>query len=225
MRSREEKHLNNERLCYACDTLQKSKNDIRTYSISYRGYGSIFDNCRFSIQLCSECDKPEYNEWFNERPKKGEYWEEYEHEEKIRDLINSFIIENQEYVWNGMDGWGMERQDWIDMKKGILPDEKYEEYGMYSPRQINAYKERFPTCEHPVNIVYEDGSKGCWCPFGAHGYYDQEVSPNISDECYGCNHYKVREAPIKEMDNETYNKYKKYIKAKLHIELYKDLFE
>lgn len=53
----------------------------------------------------------------------------------------------------------------------------------------------------------------------------QKVSPNISDECYGCEHYKKRETLIKEMDRNVYEKYKKYIIAKLHIEKYKDLFD
>lgn len=225
MTEREYKHQNRHRLCYCCDELQENEKDLIKYSISYRGYGSIFDNCRFTVQLCKKCDKPEYKEWFYEEPKMEDYCEVYQYEEKIEELINSFPIENQEYVWNGMDGYWMERQDWIDMQLGILPDEKYEEYGMYSPRQIKAYEERFTTCEHPVNVVYSDGSKGCWCPFGAHGEYGQQVSPNISDECYGCEYYKKRETPIKKMDRDTYDKYEKYINAKIYIEKYKDLFE
>lgn len=116
----------------------------------------------------------------------------------------------------------MDSQDWIDDKLGILPDEVYEEeYNMYSPRQIKAYEERFPTCEHPVNKVYNDGSKGCWCPFGTNGNYGQEVGLNVSDECFNCRHYKLRETPIKEMEYETYEKYKVYIQGRE----FKDLFE
>jgi hypothetical protein len=225
MNTREFKHQNKERLCYCCDELQEDKNKLIIYNISSRGYGSIFDNCRFSVQICRQCDKPEFREWFYEDPEVKDYYEIYKHEEKIKNLINSFPIENQEYVWNGMDGFWMERQDWIDMELGILPDEKYEEYGMYSPRQIKAYEERFPTCEHPVNVIYNDGSKGCWCPFGAQGEYGQEIGSNISEECYGCKHYKKREKPIKEMDRDTFDKYEKYMNAKIHIEKYKDLFE
>lgn len=225
MTTREEKHLNNERLCYYCDTLQKDESQINHWSMYGRGYGSDFDSSRFSIQLCNDCNKPEYEEWFCEEPEIDDYCEVYKNEGKISDLINSFPIENQEYVWNGIDGWGMDRQDWIDMQLGVLPDERYEEYGMYSPRQVNAYKERFPTCEHPVNVIWNDGSKGCWCPFGASGIYGQKAKENLSDECYGCKHYMKRQSEIKEMSSGMFNKYKKYINAKINIEKYKDLFE
>jgi len=225
MYTREEKHQNRDRLCYSCDNLVEDKNKLITYSVSYRGYGSIFDGCRFSVQLCRNCDKPKYKLWFNEVPEMDDYCEVYKNEEKIRDFVNSFIIENQEYVWNGMDGYHMDRGDWIDMENGVLPEEKYEEYGMYSPSQVNAYNERFSTCEHPVQAVFSDNSIGCYCPYGASGYEGQTASPNISIECHGCTHYKKRETPMKEMDYGTYQKYEKYIQAKLHIQLYRDLFE
>jgi hypothetical protein len=225
MIDREYKHQNRYRLCYCCDELQETEKDLFTLSILGRGYGSIFDSCSFMIQLCRKCYKPEYETWFNEKPVLDDYIERYKYEEKIEELISSFPIENQEYIWNGADGFWMDRQDWIDMQLGILPDEKYEEYGMYSPRQIKAYEERFTTCEHPVNVVYDDGSKACWCPFGASGGYGQKTEPNISIECFNCEYYKKREVPIKEMDWDTYKKYEKYINAKIDIEKYKDLFE
>ena len=72
----------------------------------------------------------------------------------------------------------MDSQDWIDMKLGILPDEKYEAYYMISPRQIKAYEERFTTCEHPVNVYSNigEGFEYCMCPFGAKGEYGQKAS-------------------------------------------------
>ncbi|MGG3989677.1 hypothetical protein [Bacillus smithii] len=226
MVSREEKHLHNDRLCYKCDTLQESKDDLIVYHMSGRGYGSFFDNESFEIQLCNNCAKPEYQKWFDEIPTYDEFLERYKYEDKIQELINSFPIENQEYVLNGADGWAMERDHWIAMKKGTLKDEIYEEYGLYSPRQIKAYEERFPTCEHPVNVIYEDGSKNCYCPFGAYGKFDQNIKEHsYSTECFGCEFYKKRETPLKTMDNDTYNKYERYIKGKVYVEKYKDLFE
>lgn len=92
---------------------------------------------------------------------------------------------------------------------------------MYSPRQIKTYKERFPTCEHPVNITYSDGTKGCWCPLGAYGDYDQKAKDyNFSSECFNCQHYKQRETPIKEMDRNTFEKYKYYFIGRLYAYLF-----
>ena len=82
---------------------------------------------------------------------------------------------------------------------------------MYSHQEIEAYKERFPICEHPVNEVFSDGSCGCWCPFGAHGKKDQEIGLNISDECYMCVHFKERTTPLKTIKAEEWNDYKLYV--------------
>ncbi len=212
MNTREEKEMNQKRLCYKCDTLKDSEDEINYYGIwRSRGYGSIFDNDSFTIQICNKCTRPEYKIWFDENPVVEEgYVEFYEHEENIWNLIKSFVVENQEYVLNDH----MDRSDWIAMENGTLPDEAYEEYGMYSPRQIRAYEERFPTCEHPVNAAFNDNSVGCYCPFGASGNKDQEVDGNISSECFGCTKYKFRESPRKEMSYETYQKYELYIRGK-----------
>lgn len=204
--NRKYKHEHKEKLCYCCDTLQDRKEDLHIYNINGRGYGSIFDSSKFSIQLCDKCNKLISGKWFNEQPELIDgYCEDYKYEEYIESFIDTFPIENQEYVSNEYDNYQMLRQDWIDMKLGLLPDEKYEEYHMYSPREIKAYKERFTTCNYPINIVFNNNSKGCSCPFGANGLYGQNIDTNISDECYNCQAYKIREEPIKEI---TYEKYK-----------------
>jgi hypothetical protein len=214
-------------LCFKC---LKQKSNLKKYSLYRSDYGSRFDNNYTFLQICDECEPKDIEMWFDETPEIVDgYCAKYKYEKNIIEFINTLPIEGQELFWNrcayGACADNMNSQDWIDMKLGILPDEVYEEYGMYSPREIKAYKERFSTCEHPVNVIYNDGSKGCWCPFGAHGEYGQKIDANISDECYNCKHYKKRETPIKEMDQNTYKKYERYINAKIHIEKYKDLFE
>lgn len=215
---REYKHQNRHKLCYCCDTLQESTDDIHTLGVSCRGYGSAFDENSFEIQLCPNCYKKEYEKWFNESPTMNGYIEEYQFEQNITDLINSFPIENQEYVWNGSSGYLMERQDWIDMKNGNLPDEKYKEYMMYSPSEIKAYEERFSTCQNVVNKLYSDGSVGCWCAFEAFGDKGQVASENISDECCYCEYYKQRETPIIDIKDEDFDDYKLYIQSKLKMD-------
>lgn len=216
-----------DKICFKC---LKEKDELKKYYLNRYEYGSKFDNMVTYLQICNECSPEGIEEWFNEKPEmKHDCYAVYKYEQNIIDFIDTLPIQGQELFWNrcasGAIAYYMDSQDWIDMKLGILPDEKYEAYYMISPRQIKAYEERFTTCEYPVNVVYSDDSKGCWCPFGASGEYGQQISPNISDECYGCEHYKKRETPIKEMDWNTYGKYEKYIRAKIYIEKYKDLFE
>ena len=64
---KEEKYRqeNKERLCYCCDIFQPSKKNINKYSVSCRGYGSIFDDCYFTIQLCDKCKQKIKEKWFN----------------------------------------------------------------------------------------------------------------------------------------------------------------
>lgn len=214
---------NHENICFCC---LKDIKSVKRYSIYRSEYGSSFDNFYTYLQLCSGCTPEDIDLWFDEEPEMIEgYYAYYKYEGKIKELVNTFPLEGQELFWNrvayGANAYNMSPQDWIDDKLGILPDEIYEEeYDMYSPRQIKAYKERFTTCEHPINVVYSDDSKGCWCPFGANGEYGQKTGYNISNTCYNCPHYKVRETPIKEMDDKTYNKYKYYIIGKQYEHLF-----
>ena len=201
----------------------------RIYTIYGRGYGSFFDMVETKFQCCDECDKPEYEEWFNETESMDGYVETYQHEENILNLINSLPLVSKELFDNRFDGggWHMEAQDWIDYQLDELPHEKCREYGYYSPRDIEAYKNKFTTCEHVTNVVFDDDSKGSWCPFGANGDYGQKVDKcgNISDKCTDCKYYKLRENPIKEIKGEKLRDWKNYMTAKLRAEEYKNEFE
>lgn len=126
--SREEKHLNRERLCYHCDTLQDSKEDLLMFTIKDRGYGSIFDGDEFTIQLCPECSKKLKikNKWFdNEKTiildTTNDIVEEYLGEIQIDSIIDKFPIENQEYIRNCenklMPYITIDREDWIKHTK------------------------------------------------------------------------------------------------------------
>lgn len=220
--SREYKHEHRDKLCYCCDEVQENESRLHELRISGRGYGSSFDNFNSYILLCDKCLKQKYKEWFNEHNDiYDDFNETYEHEKDIGDLVNSLPLENQEYFWNS-NAYGasasiiMDRQDWIDMKNGTMTDEKYKEYSMYSPSEKKAYKEKFPTCEYPVNKIYDDGSKGCWCPFLAHGEYGQKVDEhNTSIECYYCKYYKKRDTSIKNIKGKDWKDYKLYIEYKL----------
>lgn len=214
---------NYENICFCC----LKEKPIETYYIYRNEYGSSFDNNHTQLQICNDCKPEGINEWFEEKPEMiDDYCADYKLEDKIIEFVDTFPIEGQELFWNrcasGACADCMDSQDWIDDKLGILPDKVYEEeYGMYSPRQIKAYHERFPTCEHPVNAFFNDKSKASYCPFGASGKYNQETDVNISSECFGCEKYKLRESQIKEMDYEIYKKYKVYIQGRE----FKHLFE
>jgi hypothetical protein len=214
-----------EGLCFKC--LQKKP--ITTYSLYRSDYGSSFDNCYTYLQICDDCKPEGIDEWFDEEPETIEYCANYKFEKNILGFIDSLPIEGQELFWarcsHGACATYMEGQDWIDYKLGILPHEKCKEYGYYSPQEIEAYKTRFPICQHPVNKIYDDNSKGCWCPFGSHGEYGQKCGLNICSGCYKCKHFTERTTPIREISSEDYDEYVIYYTAKLNQEKYKNKFE
>ena len=193
-------------LCYYCDHVIKNEELIFLH-VAHRGYGSLFDSCRFTVQLCNTCHQPEYKQWFEEKPKLINRMEHYQFEEKIQLLVNQFKIKNREYVWNGMSGYYMQRQDWIDMEKEVLPEHKYQDHGMYSPRQINAYKEQFPICDYPVNVSFSDGSKNSMCVHGAIGDYGQLPNKTISPNCDLCPVFVFRKTPLEEIAYEDFLTY------------------
>ena len=188
-----------------------------TYTIYGRGYGSSFDMSDTKFQCCDDCDKPEYEEWFNETEVMDDYVETYQHEEKILDLIKNLPLEGQELFENRFDsdGYHMDAQDWIDYQLGILSHKKCKKYGMHSFDEQRAYEERFPTCQHPIEIDYRD-SIGCHCPFGAFGKSEDGVvfaEDDMLNDCYGCEYYKKRTVPIiriKSEDEADYNLYVEY---------------
>ena len=135
----------------------------------------------------------------------------------------------QEFLENRFDsdGWHMEAQDWIDYQLDELPHEKCKEYYMYSPKDIESYNSKYPTCEHVVNVVWDDDSKDSRCPFGAYGEYGQTVDDcgNLCGQCTDCNYYKKRENPIKDIKGKDLDDWKNYMKAKLKESEYKSKFE
>lgn len=184
------------------------KKATHTYTIYGRGYGSIFDNFNSHFHLCDDCAKEEYQEWTDEH---GEWdddnfcGEQYQYEENISNLINSFPLEGQELFYNRFaDGacadYNMESQDWIDYKLNELSYEKCKQYEILSPQEITAYEERFPNCECVCIEKYSDGSQGSHCPYGAFGDENGNVGSNIADECYMCDCYKPREGDIQIID-------------------------
>jgi hypothetical protein len=212
--------------CYKCN---HEVENIFKYTITNRGYGSDFDMAEASFDLCSKCDKPEYEDWCNECPSYiNEYCEDYKYEDNLYELINSFPLENQEKIYNNgtFGGYSIPTQDWIDIQNGIeLSDEKYKEYGIYSPKEIQAYKERFPTCDEPMNVIYEDGSKVCRCVCGAFGSYGQELGLNIDKNCYKCKWYSLRKKPIQDVTSTVFEQFKIFTEGKENYLRFKDIFE
>lgn len=129
--SRKEKHLNRRRLCYCCDTIQESEDDLQKFTIKNRGYNSIFDGDNFTIQLCPRCAKKlgVIQSWFDNdkvaiMDKINDIVDEYLGENAIDKIIDKFPIENQEYIRNCnsdlMPYIQMDRDDWIkDASKSI----------------------------------------------------------------------------------------------------------
>lgn len=182
-------------ICFKC--LEKKITTI--YSIYRSNYGSSFDNNYTYMQVCDDCKPKDIKRWFDEEPELIDGWcEDYKYEDCIIDFVDTFPVEGQELFWNrcayGACADTIESQDWIDMQLGILPDEVYEEYGMYSPRQIEAYKERFPVCKNTYIREHFDGSKGSACGLHNCTWGDEHgnIGLNPSIECYQCKDFVKR---------------------------------
>lgn len=214
-------------VCFKC----LEKKTTTTYSLYRSNYGSSFDNNYTYMQICDDCKPKGIKQWFDEEPEMIDGWcEHYKYEDSIIDFVDTFSVEGQELFWNrcayGACAHTMDSQHWIDMQLGTLPDEAYEEYGMCSPTTVSLYKERFTTCNHPINKTYDDGSKASYCVFGASGGYGQEAEEyNISSECASCQHYIKRCDPIKNLTTKEFDLYKKYYLGKMNYFNLKDQFE
>jgi len=208
---------NHEGLCWKC--LQSfNKSEIINITIPELGYGSIFDGEGTKLQLCKTC----YEESIKDNP---HLWDmkiketkeedlttvEYMYEKEMYEYLESLPIQSRQFVWNEfVEGTYakplfMSPQDWIDYQLGILPHDKCKKYGVFSFDEIKAYDEKFSTCQYPINIIYDDGTIGCQCPFGAYGGYNQETDRYISTECYECSKYTKRTTPITTMTKDEYN--------------------
>jgi hypothetical protein len=222
---------NSDNLCWKC---LGHFNHIHKFVFGDLGYGSSFDCFGSQIQLCNQCyEESNPKIWdFEEIDTENEFGGHYKYEDEIYAYIHKLPIESRELFYNefsfGHDGGNrrMEAQDWIDYELDILPHEKCKEYGMYSPEEIKAYREQFPICEHTVNTIYEDGSKGCRCPFGGFGEYGGAADKyNIWDDCYQCSYFTKRTTPIKDINAEDYENYRIYYISKIKANEYKNKFD
>lgn len=220
-----------EGLCWNC---LQDKSNIQIIKIHEMGYGSKFDGKSTEIHLCDECYqesiKDDTDLWSMEEiqcewdKEDNNGFTEYKHEDKMIQYINNLPIQGKQFVqnefangWNA--GWLMSAQDWIDYQLDMLSHDKCKEYMLYSPEEINAYKERFPTCQYPTNKIYSENSKSCWCPFDASGGYGQKCDDNnISCECYECQFYTKRTTPIKDINKDDFDDYMLYLKAQMRQE-------
>lgn len=182
-----------EHLCFKC---LKEHNNIHKYEISNRGYGSGFDGENTLLQLCDKCNNNDLDKWFNEIPKIEEYWEVYKYEYNIFNFIKTLPLQGRELFENQMStgacAYNIDSQEWLDIELNIAPDEVYKRNGMYSPSEIKAYHDRFPTCDKVYLKTYSDKSVGCLCAYGAFGNKDGTCEDNIWNSCYTCKTYKKK---------------------------------
>lgn len=214
---------NTDCLCWKC-LKEHNKDKIHIIKIGSLGYNSCFDNFSTQIQLCDDCYN-ENPEWWKLKTVEVKGFEQfgvaYEYDKEIGEYLSNLPLESQELVWNeyaygACAGWSMNAQDWIDYHLGILSHKKCKKYGLYSPQEEQSYKERFPTCQYPVEVIYNDGSNGCHCPFGAMGRCkngEVTAKDSVEGECYQCGHYKKRIGNVISIsinDETDYNLYVKY---------------
>ena len=151
--------------CFNC--LQKHP-QIHEILIPTLNHSSKFTNFSSKLHLCDNCLSLTNPEWWKLEIIKtySEYnmmQLHYKYEKEILDFINQMPLSGQELFYarfgSGVRSDLMRGQDWIDYALDKLPHEKCKEYGYYSPQEIQAYKERFPICEHPVNRICNEESK------------------------------------------------------------------
>lgn len=214
---------NSENTCFNC----LKEIEVNKIIIPALGWGSWFDSWSTRVNLCNDCIKLTDPKWWEleeivgETDTDGSY---YKYEKEIFNFINTLPLEGQELFWNkySTDSFRMEQQDWIDYKLGILPHEKCKEYGVHSLQEIEAYKERFPICDHVKIVQYEDGSKHSRCPFGAFGN-ENGTSENhqTQNECYYCKLFLPREDEIEIMSEKDFEIYELRNKLVLKLALEK----
>lgn len=193
-------------LCYKC---LKKKDNIHKISIGSRGYGSYFDDMSTYLQLCDDCykesqkDKPIWN--MKSLDDNNMYDDSYLYDNEMSGYLHNLPLEGQELVFNrnsygAYAGYNMDSQDYIDFELDELPHKKCKQYGMHSPQEKAAYKERFPNCECVKINKYKDGSQGSSCPYGVSGDKNGDIGLNIWNKCYMCTHYNPRKGDIEVID-------------------------
>ncbi|WP_338659712.1 hypothetical protein QJR30_07530 [Paraclostridium sordellii] len=117
-----------ENLCFKC--LQE-KEDINTYGLKGRGYGSKYQNAYTKLQLCDECvgsikKHEELKKWFYEKPKMEDICtEDYKYECEIAEYIKTIPIQGQELFENQIEkgSFTVDSQEWIDKELGLISDD------------------------------------------------------------------------------------------------------
>ena len=117
-----------ENLCFKC--LQE-KEDINTYGLKRRGYGSLYDSHNTMLQLCNECvgsikKHEELKKWFYEKPKMEDICtEDYKYEGEIAEYIKTIPIQGQELFENQIEkgSFTVDSQEWIDKELGLISDD------------------------------------------------------------------------------------------------------
>ena len=116
-------------ICMKC----LSKGAKHFYHINGRGYGSKFDGMDTVIQLCDDCNDEKISTYASELPIMEEYYERYDYEDALSDIVDSFDIRGKELFYNRLDKtveWNWEHpQDWIDRMLNELSEEKCDLYG------------------------------------------------------------------------------------------------
>jgi len=235
--------LNPENICFKC--LQKYQaqqiNSIYINPIYGCGYGdSEFNGYGSRLDLCTECYNQTNSEWWKlEKIKQNKEINDYtdyidnisyKYEEEIIKYLKSMPIEGQELFFNmfaiGYKPLDMESQDWIDYTLEIISHENCRKYDYYySPDEKKAYYKMYPKCQHPVNLIKENGYNISICPFGSKGKYNQEIDDDLYIRCYECQYYQERISTIKDINEKIWNDYNVWYTAKINIDKYKELFE
>ena len=199
---------NPDSVCFNC----LKENEVNKIHIHPLGYGSGFDGWSTRIQLCDNCLELTDGKWWElVVMRESGYIEYYEYEEEIFDFVRKMPIEGQELFWNKYSNdYQIDSQDWIDYKLDILPHDKCKEYGMYSPLEKEAYRNRFPVCDKVKLVVYSDNSKGCRCPLGVFGNEDGTTKGcQTYSQCYECKIFEERKnEKIKAMTEEDFDVYR-----------------
>lgn len=193
---------------------------LNVFHFHEMGYASMFDGVNTEVHLCDECWEKVKHLMTHEIVVDGNGFETYKHEEELEKLFESWSLESRELLWNrfahGPSVARFEPQDYIDLMLDEFSDEQCKKYGMYTNTERRIYEERFSTCALPMNIVYKDGSVGCWCPCGASGRVGQIPASSVCIQCIKCPHYLKRDSdknPIKNISREEYEKYKEIFSA------------
>lgn len=107
------KHKNNKRLCYCCNELTEREQDLIVFTIKDRNEQSKFYGLDFNIQLHMNCAKELQLDpfWFDNVTCFDNKTGKYNYEEYIINLIETFILENQEYIYN-CNG-DLSREEWV----------------------------------------------------------------------------------------------------------------